>query len=32
MGKSASLVPATRTQVADEESQVPQIGSVVEEP
>jgi len=32
MGKSASLVPATRTQVTDEESQVSQIGSAVEEP
>jgi len=32
MGKSASLVPATRAKVTDEESQVSQIGSVVEEP
>jgi len=32
MGKSTSLVPATRTQATDEESQVSQIGSVVEEP
>jgi len=32
MGKSTALVPATRTQVTDEESQVSQIGSVVEEP
>jgi hypothetical protein len=32
MGKSTALVPATRTQATDEESQVSQIGSVVEEP
>ena len=32
MGKSTALVPATRTQVTDEESQVSQSGSVVEEP
>ena len=32
MGKSTALVPATRTQVTDEESQVFQIGSVAEEP
>ena len=32
MGKSTALVPATRAKVTDEESQVSQIGSVVEEP
>jgi len=32
MGKFTALVRATRTQVTDEESQVSQIGSVVEEP
>jgi hypothetical protein len=32
LGKSTALVPATKTQVTDEESQVSQIGSVVEEP
>jgi len=32
MGKSTTLLPGTRTLVTDEESQVSQIGSVVEEP
>jgi hypothetical protein len=32
MGKTTALVPPARTEVADEESQVSQIGSVVEEP
>ena len=32
MGKSTALVPASRTQVTDEESVVSQIGSVLEEP
>ena len=32
MGKSTSSVRATRIQVTDDESQVSQIGSVVEEP
>jgi hypothetical protein len=32
MDKSTALVPATRTQATDEESQVSQTGSVVEEP
>ena len=32
MGKSTALIPATRTQVTDEESQVSQIGSAGEEP
>jgi len=32
MGKSTALVPATGTRVSDEESQVSQIGPVVEEP
>jgi hypothetical protein len=32
MGQPIILVPPTRTQVTDEESQVSQIGSVFEEP
>jgi hypothetical protein len=32
MGKSAALLSATRIQVSDDESQVSQVGSVVEEP
>jgi hypothetical protein len=32
MNKSSALVPATRTQVTDEENQVSQIGSVAEGP
>ena len=32
MGKSTALLPATRIQVGDEESQVSQIGSVLEVP
>jgi len=32
MGKSTALLPATRIQVANNESQVSQIGSVLGEP